>query len=379
MDKGQLLQQRGRRDNLLNKTVWLIARYWFDVDILEPVFEKLMIQGFDAYLGAPPYVTRRGRWQDRWLLHTKHPPNKVDAYFFCGEAEGEKNKGILIPHSLGDIHINTIIKSHFVSGQFWADYVRHHLDSDSERVKITGWSKLDFLFQPDRKSVIMKKTASKYKLDELPYDKTVLYTPTSHFASDRNGFDDLIEPLLDAISQLGVNILIKVHSGGDIIINHSTGDFRCSKWCQWRKAEKIMREAEKRDNIRWIPGSENVGYLYPFGDALISDVASSLWEFMVMDKPSVQVGGLDLKKKRKEFLEGNRFSEGHWRAFGGVVPLIFENLPKVEPLKNVIGEAIDNPKLGQSEREEWKKLMFHKLDGRASERVVENMVEVMGW
>ena len=106
----------------------------------------------------------------------------------------------------------------------------------------------------------------------------------------------------------------------------------------------------------WIDEkTEDIFSFYLFADILISDVSSTLREFMLTDKPSIQLTNIP----RQELL------------FPGVIWSSLENLPKT------IVQAVDNPDESAPARRKWIKRLFFKPDGHASERAVRVIKKIL--
>lgn len=304
--------------------------------VLQPVYKSLIRRGFDVV-----------------------NEELAEAILGVGSLISEElisDKTIIIPHGVGDIDVYPV-KSHFVSGSYFEVWARIKLLEkygrvEENQIRVTGWPKLDILFQPEEKRVF-NEVAERYELKDLPHDRTVLYAPTSS-VGNTNSFDFVITPLLSAIERIGLNLLIKTHNKGDVVDGEGK-----SLWGQWTRIEEI--KSKKMENVRWISSDENITYLYPFSHILVSGVSSCLREFMVMDRPSIQIDSFPFVAFKPT------------RIFEGVIHT------QISQLEHNLKNAIDDPDLNKVEREVWKEFIFYKVDGKSSDRVVDALIEVMDW
>ncbi|GAH44298.1 unnamed protein product, partial [marine sediment metagenome] len=128
---------------------------------------------------------------------------------------------------------------------------------------VTGWAASDILFSADYNSR-HKAFSAKYKLTELPNQKTALFTP-SWLHSQK-----VLGAIVSLIEAGHINVLIKGIPGADPAL-----------------MQRLYEVARINKNARWINPAENFFDVVPFGDVLISDQSSTLVEFMITGKPSV--------------------------------------------------------------------------------------------
>ena len=147
-------------------------------------------------------------------------------------------------------------------------------------LELTGFTKLDRLFTitEDETKFI------KQNLNLNPEKKTILYAPSFYPTS--------IEKLYSQLSVLcgDHNIIIKLHG---------------FSWEQKRfKYQSIMctELAEKYDSIILLPNKAfDILPYYKIADVLISDISSTLFEFLPLNKPIIQAECFTLRLKHRIF------------------------------------------------------------------------------
>lgn len=209
-------------------------------------------------------------------------------------------------------------------------------------LSLIGMPKLDLLASPNRFNVA-KKLSNEF---DLPYDKTILYAPTLRRL---DSFDDSMMRLLKLANDLKVNLLIKAHCD-DVDEEH-----------QPKSHLNAKKKAEEMKNIRWIdPTVPSITPYYLISDVIISANSGCLREFMLTDRPSIQLTNTSADLREKFFYEGCVQSS-------------------LDDLRKNIIRTIYVPETLQKERQEQVKLIFHKPDGHATKRAVETIKEIMGW
>lgn len=267
---------------------------------LLPIYEELKRQKFDVEC----VQTYRGQQlvdAEAYLYSTADIPRELN------------DKSFFVPHSIADEFLYGG-RASFVPGPYYAsDEYKTKWNLGNGSVIETGWAKLDELF-----------CCEKLQLN-LPHERTVLYSPTQNL--------DAYAPLVHICSKLGVNLIVKVH--------HRLKDF----------AKCAMTPAV------WIPWEKSVTPLYHIADVLVSDISSTLREFIATDKPTIQ---LLTDVSDKDY-------------YGGMLH------SSIADLESTLRKALENPDEIAKERREWRDKLFYKLDGHASKRVVKALKQIMGW
>jgi len=281
-------------------------------------------QGFRAGWTSQP-INDGARWL--YISSVASPPKKIRA------------RTVWVPHGVGHEfpepwHLECI--ACLLPGKYWFNlFAKRPFKRD--QLIIIGYPKLDILFSPNR-NLTIKKIKERFHFNDLPYSKTVLYAPSWNWFGFPS-FDRSIFSILEMANKLSLNLLIKPHP----LLHRSHA---------YHKAKIASKEMK---NTRWINPNEDIVQFYLIADILVSDTSSTLREFMLTGNPSIQLTNI----RRKELL----FPEVMWASL--------ENLPET------VVRAVDNPGEYASVRQKRVKELFFKLDGRASERAVRFIREVM--
>tara|TARA_B100001287_G_scaffold276319_1_gene286723 strand:+ start:2151 stop:3188 length:1038 start_codon:yes stop_codon:yes gene_type:complete len=189
-------------------------------------------------------------------------------------------------------------------------------------VKETGWPKLDYLF--DKKFLLEKSKLIK----EHQVKKIILYAPTF---SPKLTSADYVLPEIDKISQENSDLLflVKFHPLMD---------------------KKFIRICEEIDSVNKnviLVKDQNILKSLCISDLLISDTSSSIYEFLLLDKPVIS-----FKNISKNIL---------WQNFSKISELksLINNNLSLDPFKNNRKIIFDN---------------YHPYkDGRSTIRVINSL------
>ena len=218
-------------------------------------------------------------------------------------------------------------------------------------IYLTGFTKLDRL-----------KTIGESEIDLIKKDlgldfkkKTILFAPTFYPTSL-----ELVDEEIKVLSQ-EYNVIIKLHA---------------FSWKQNRyKYQSRMYEKLSNENQSIILLSDDVYDIIPYykiSDILISDISSTLFEFLPLDKPIVQINYFKLRLKHKIF--NKRF----WRKLD-IARLENINFTyKVNQLGDLLSRvffALENPEELSGLRKKALRNYLYKFDGKASQRLVKVIEE----
>ena len=219
-----------------------------------------------------------------------------------------------------------------------------------DNLVLTGYTKLDLLFGKTNFDVVQLKK----ELDLDPHKKTILYAPSFYPSS--------IEKLLPELITLGdeFNVLVKLHS---------------FSWQQKRylhHSEKCMSAAEKNESIRLLDnGSINIIPYYLLSDILISDISSTIFEFLPLNKPIIQAECFSLRLKHQIF------KSKFWKRLDVSRMMDVDFVYKIDDpsdLHSRVQYALEYPTEMENKRQKACKYYLHKNDGKASFRLV-NAIE----
>lgn len=219
-------------------------------------------------------------------------------------------------------------------------------------LEVTGFAKLDPLFNG-------KITDQPSILEELGFSaekKTILYAPTFYPSS--------VEPfglqLAEATQEY--NLIIKLHMWVYFLRKFGGVDLR--------RQRRIAEQAQKRfSHVRVLPPEYyNIVPLYRAADVLITEASSTIFEMLALDKPVIQCGFQRLRVSHRFFrsrLYRKRLSREMEREATEFCTL----LGRPEDLKQSLEISLNQALPALDKRESYKKDMLYKLDGKASERI----------
>ena len=216
-------------------------------------------------------------------------------------------------------------------------------------IVLTGFTKLDRLKTINKAEI----KVAKEKLDLDTNQKTVLFAPTFYPTS--------LELLYDEIKVLSqeCNIIIKLHA---------------FSWEQSRyKYQSIMYKKLSNENKSIILLEENIYDIIPYykmADLLISDISSTLFEFLPMDKPIIQANCFKLRFKHKIF--NKRFTRK--LDLSRLMNIDFSyKINKPTDLLSRVFYALENPNDMSDKRRIALEHYLYSFDGKASSRLIDSI------
>ena len=235
----------------------------------------------------------------------------------------------------------------FVEGQHRVEALQRSGRIGKNEVHLIGLPKLDFYFQgryDDRKALL-----ESYNLD--PAKKTVLFAPTYKPTCLYEIKDDIFEQTRD------YNLIIKLHPYSWM-----------GKYAPHRQHRIYERRVKKYPHAVLLPFSEyNIVPYYAVADTILSEASSTVFDFLALKKFGIVY---DLPCDNLNHHDGEPLLEVDNRLFlEGAFPHINNG--------NLIAEAVDralNPTAEMTEKaDEYRQHLFYKLDGKASERLVQKI------
>ena len=232
---------------------------------------------------------------------------------------------------------------------------RFNLQKDDERFKVVGWPGVDDLVcgNYDRNR-IMKEVS----LD--PERKTVMYAPTWGWGHGNDAlfarwFDretEIFEKLCQKISNLNLNFIVRLHS-----LSFSTN-------------KKELTDIAKKYNVFWqTTATSNFHddpnqYLW-ITDILISDLSGIISEFMVLDRPVIYIDPDESVEPWNDCDMPKSFRAGHIAK-------------SPEELLEAVEDSILYSDRYSKERKEFLSKIYYNLDGKATNRGVEAILNFAG-
>ncbi len=220
-----------------------------------------------------------------------------------------------------------------------------------QNLVLTGFSKLDPLFHQQESDI--PDMHKKLNLD--PHKKTILYAPSFYPSSIEKLF-----PEFEFLSTM-YNIIIKLHH---------------FSWHQKRykyQSQLATDMFERCKNIHLLSGDIfDVTPYFQIADILVSDISSTLFEFLPLNKPIIQANCFTLRLKHKIF--SGRF----WKKLDvdRMQNMDFTYIISTPAeLASRIQFALDIPDEMSLQRQEAHDQFLYKTDGKASKRLVDAIEE----
>ena len=289
-------------------------------------------------------------------------------FFVCGwsryeldEYISEKTLAGMIYHGIGvkpsywrDNHPRLNIR--FVEGIYRMDQLRSH-GVDKELV-LTGFTKLDPLFSQN--PGFDEKLAQSLGLD--PSKKTILFAPTFYPSSlERFGMK------LGEYTQ-NYNVILKPHMWTYFL--DKFGEYNLVP--QRNLAYDL---ADKFSHIKLLgPEVYNITPYYKISDILLTEASSTIYEMIALEKPVIVNRFYRLKLSHKLFryrLFQKRLSK---EMNKDITNFCFE-MNRAKDLPQVLDTAFNENHKRLNIVREYQKKMLYKLDGKASERVRDTILD----
>ena len=289
-------------------------------------------------------------------------------FFVCGwsryeldEYISEKTLAGMIYHGIGvkpsywrDNHPRLNIR--FVEGIYRMDQLRRH-GVDKELV-LTGFTKLDPLFSQNPS--FDEKLAQSLGLD--PSKKTILFAPTFYPSSlERFGMK------LGEYTQ-NYNVILKPHMWTYFL--DKFGEYNLVP--QRNLAYDL---AEKFSHIKLLgPEVYNITPYYKISDILLTEASSTIYEMTALEKPVIVNRFYRLKLSHKLFryrLFKKRLSK---EMNKDITNFCFE-MNRARDLPQVLDTAFNENHKRLNIVREYQNKMLYKLDGKASERVRDTILD----
>ena len=216
---------------------------------------------------------------------------------------------------------------------------------------LTGYTKIDPLASMDSK----KNSQFLETLNLSPGRPTVLYAPTFYPSSVEQ-----VLPKLPGLAQ-EVNVIIKLHG---------------FSWSQRRyryhseQAKQILCEGiylVSREDYNIIP-------YYFVSDMLLSDISSTLFEYLALDRPIIQT--TFYKPRLKHRILKSRLKKRLDLARAKNINFT-QRLDRPEELEALVSKTVKNPDSMSGARKKAAKRYLHRIDGKASARLVDAIEEYL--
>ena len=289
-------------------------------------------------------------------------------FFVCGwsryeldEYISEKTLAGMIYHGIGvkpsywrDNHPRLNIR--FVEGIYRMDQLRSH-GVDKELV-LTGFTKLDPLFSQN--PGFDEKLAQSLGLD--PSKKTILFAPTFYPSSlERFGMK------LGEYTQ-NYNVILKPHMWTYFL--DKFGEYNLVP--QRNLAYDL---AEKFSHIKLLgPEVYNITPYYKISDILLTEASSTIYEMIALEKPVIVNRFYRLKLSHKIF-RYRLFKKRLSKEMNKDINKFCFEMKRARDLPQVLDTAFNENHKRLNIVREYQKKMLYKLDGKASERVRDTILD----
>jgi hypothetical protein len=238
----------------------------------------------------------------------------------------------------------------FVEGEYRRRRINEFGVLGSSEVFVVGYPKLDPVF---RGKMDRERTIRQWRLD--PDKKTVLFAPTYKPTC----IGHIREKILPAT--IGYNLIIKLH--------HYSWRGRYAPHWHHRIYEKAVKFY---NHARLIPPEEHS--ILPFihvADTMISEASSTIFEFLALGKVGII---FDLECHRLKHHDGMLLLDEDNRRF---LDGAFVHINSAEQIRGGIRKALNPDTAMKRGVEKHRKELFYKLDGHASDRVVDTIRELI--
>ena len=287
------------------------------------------------------------------IYNEKSPDWLVIGNSFTGlELLGSNVKTALVSHGIGPKACyytvsDTPTDVRFVEGPYRTDRLKKMYP---EQAFIdTGYAKLD----PAINGELAGLMPSNYGLDDKK--KTILYAPTFYPSSIERFKKSFPQDFDD------YNIILKPH-------------YFSLSIDKYKKQRALLEYWGSFSNVYLAPAEEsNILPFMSISDVLISDASSTLFEFAALDKPVVWCDFLKLRWGYRGFLKfrfKNRMDQDLYKYADIAV-----HAKSYAQLREVVDEQVAYPEQYASQRAKYTLSLVGIVDGKASERIVEYMLQ----
>jgi len=283
--------------------------------VVDPIKKGLLKTGrylVDVNISTPIKSDHDLRIVTSWLPHWVFPNSILVPHGIC---EAEKRS-----HRLTHEAIKRFTKV------FWSGSTFLMKDVNQS---VVGFPKSDVLFTEDGAKEI-EKTGKTYKVDELPYEQTILFNGP-YLTETPILWEKYVPELLKLSKKHCFNVFIRPRD--DVVSQKQLG------------GHPLMQVLSNYDNVR-VTDCINNWTLFPFVDVSFSGLSSTIREFSAVKKPSF-------------FLEGVPSLN-----YTGAVHRV-----KLKNFESTILKALNNPE-DYIVSQKIIDGLFYKLDGKVVERII---------
>jgi len=235
----------------------------------------------------------------------------------------------------------------FVEGQHRVDALQQSGRLGKNEVHLIGLPKLDYYFQGrfnEREKLLEK-------LGLNPQKKTVLFAPTYKPTCLYQIKNAIFEQTED------YNLIIKLHPYSWM-----------GKYAPHKQHRIFERRLKRYSHAVLLPFDEyNILPYYAVADTLISEASSTIFDFLALNKFGIV---FDLACDRLNHSDGEPLLEVDNRTF---LHGAFPHISSGEHIREAVEQALYPTAEMKQKADNYRKDLFYKLDGKASQRFVEKM------
>ena len=271
------------------------------------------------------------------VLYPTFPDVVIMARHSTAKFPAKKIKKIGIRH--GAYHFKD-----FINAKHYNEFDKYLMTSQKEvelaeakgihSSKAVGFPKIDSMFNGKITEMQLTKLRKSLNLDSSK--PTILFTATWN-KKGYSAIDKWVGRLAEIVDDY--NVLVTVH--------------------QWTTPDK-KQILENTKKINYIKDKDILPFLM-IANVMIADISSIIAEFNSLDKPIVTYKVPHMKRFTQEI--------------SGMLDEISYRVDSFEEMKVALKKAIKNPDEHSVKRRFYNKIMFDDLDGKASERAVEEIRE----
>ncbi|MBN1363166.1 MAG: CDP-glycerol glycerophosphotransferase family protein, partial [Syntrophaceae bacterium] len=250
---------------------------------------------------------------------------------------------------------NQRLNLRFVEGPFRMRQLREKRITTN--LELTGFSKIDPLFNGQ----IANRQEILTQLGLDPNKKTLLYGPTFYPSS----FEIFGLKLPEMVKDL--NLIIKLHQWSYFMEKFSGVNLRRHV----KLAEKIR--AKYPEVVIVEPEHYNIIDLYQAADVLLTEASSTIFEFMALRKPVI-VCDFFYKKIGHYILPNRIFHHRLDPEMHGNMTDFCYHIEKPKDLPETLVKCFNDPDPFVAIREKYISNMLFRLDGKASERILDSLL-----
>jgi hypothetical protein len=238
----------------------------------------------------------------------------------------------------------------FVEGEYRKQKIFKHNVQGKSRIEVVGYPKLDPFFngEYDREK-ILGNIGLDPKLPTLIYAPT--YKPTS--------IDFIREGIFDQCKE--INLIIKLHQ-------YSWRGKYAPKWHH----RIYQRNIDNYSHAYLVSGDDyNIMPFLAASDVLLTEASSTMFEFLAMGKIGIIY---DLPCDQLKHSDGQSILDEDNRNF---LKDAFIHINSPSQIRDGFNRALNPPREYLKNAENWKNKLFYKLDGQASSRIVDRILDLL--